>query len=106
MIYFTSDLHLNHNREFIWKSRGFNSVDEMNRTIIDNINSLVEEDDSLYILGDLMLNSAKRDESMALLREIKCKYVYIIIGNHDTDNRIGDYYGWLSSFEPITPIIY
>ena len=100
MIYFTSDLHLNHDREFIWKPRGFNSVDEMNRTIIDNINSVVGKCDTLYILGDLMLNSAKGAESIALLEEIKCGEIYIILGNHDTDNRVGSYYLWLSSIEP------
>ena len=29
-IYVTSDLHFGHDREFIWKARGYNSVDEMN----------------------------------------------------------------------------
>ena len=95
MIYFTSDLHLNHDREFIWKPRGFNFVDEMNRTIIDNINSVVKEDDSLYILGDLMLNQEKQKESIELLKEIKCCNIFIIAGNHDTDKRISEYIKWL-----------
>lgn len=36
MIYFTADLHFGHNKEFIYKKRGFNSVDEMNNKIIEN----------------------------------------------------------------------
>lgn len=35
-MYFTSDLHLNHDKEFIYKNRGFNSINEMNNTIIRN----------------------------------------------------------------------
>ena len=31
-IFVTSDLHFGHDREFIWKARGFNSVQEMNET--------------------------------------------------------------------------
>ena len=38
MIYFSSDLHLNHDKDFIWRERGFSSVEEMNETIVDNFN--------------------------------------------------------------------
>ena len=34
MIWLTSDLHFFHNREFVYKPRGFNSVEEMNEKII------------------------------------------------------------------------
>ena len=40
MIYLTSDLHLNHNRGFIYEPRGFHSVEEMNEAIIDLWNIL------------------------------------------------------------------
>ena len=33
MIYFTSDLHFNHDRDFVYVPRGFQSVDEMNQTL-------------------------------------------------------------------------
>lgn len=28
-IFITSDLHFNHNKDFIWKKRGFSNVNEM-----------------------------------------------------------------------------
>ena len=34
-IWLISDTHLNHDREFIWKARGFSSVEEMNNAIIE-----------------------------------------------------------------------
>ena len=44
-IYLTSDLHLGHDKDFIYKPRGFNSVDEANESIISNWNSIINEDD-------------------------------------------------------------
>ena len=47
MIYFTSDLHLNHDRDFIYVPRGFNSVHEMNEAIIYNWNNNITEGDTV-----------------------------------------------------------
>ena len=41
MIWFTSDTHFNHNKEFIWKVRGFNTCDEMNEFIKHNKTNLI-----------------------------------------------------------------
>ena len=49
MIYFTSDLHLGHDQEFIWGARGFNSVTEMNEKIITRWNSRITKDDDIGI---------------------------------------------------------
>ena len=83
MIYFTSDLHLNHDKEFIYKNRGFNSIEEMNKTIIRNWNSLIEDSDIVYILGDIMLGT---DESINLFNKLKGQKK-IVLGNHDTAHR-------------------
>ena len=57
MIWFTSDLHFGHDREFIWGARGYTSVDEMNDIQIAKWNLLINEDDDVYVLGDLSLGS-------------------------------------------------
>lgn len=85
MIYFTSDLHFCHDREFIYKPRGFNTVWEMNNTIMKNWNNLIEYDDTVYILGDLMLND--NEEGIELLKNLNGKKK-IIFGNHCTNTRI------------------
>lgn len=85
-VWFTSDLHLGHDKEFIWKARGFNSVEEMNERIIDSINFVADEKDTLYILGDLAL--CPIEEARYWLSQIKCPNVVVIAGNHDTDNRL------------------
>ena len=59
-IFFTSDLHFCHDREFIWGSRGFSSCDEMNNTIIERWNNTVTDYDIVYVLGDLMLGDINK----------------------------------------------
>lgn len=85
MIYIVSDTHFCHNREFLYKPRGFNSANEMNQAIIKNWNSIVDKDDDVYILGDLMLNN--NEEGANCVKRLKGN-LHIIIGNHDTDERI------------------
>lgn len=83
MIYFTSDLHLNHDKPFIYRARGFKDVLDMNDYIIDEISKL-DFNDSLYILGDIIMGS--NEDAFSLLRSIKC-HVSFIRGNHDSEKR-------------------
>lgn len=84
-IWITSDLHLGHTKDFLWEPRGFTSSEAHDSTIIDNINEVVEPDDILYILGDLMLEN--NEEGTKKLRQLQCKNINIILGNHDTEVR-------------------
>lgn len=88
MIYFTSDLHLCHNQDFIYKPRGFDNVHDMNAAIIKNWNSVVQPDDDVYVLGDLMMGPI--EDSLPLVKQLKGN-IHIIRGNHDTDARIAAY---------------
>jgi len=83
-IYFCSDLHLCHDRDFIYKPRGFNSVHEMNEQIIKNFNEVMDWTDHLYILGDCFLND--NEEGMSYMRRLP-GIKHIIWGNHDTAAR-------------------
>lgn len=85
-VYITSDLHFGHNQPFLYEPRGFNSIEEHDKIIIANINETVEEEDTLYILGDLMLNDTAY--GMECLKQIKCQDIRIVLGNHDTNSRI------------------
>lgn len=88
MIYFTSDLHFGHNREFIYKPRGFNSIIEHDVELIKRWNEVVTENDQVYILGDLMLND--NDHGAECLQQLKGIKSFIR-GNHDTDTRVNFY---------------
>ena len=83
-IYFTSDWHFCHDRQFIWGPRGFTSVSEMNKAIITRHNELVSVNDDVYMLGDAMLND--NEKGIWLIKQLKGN-IHIICGNHDTDAR-------------------
>ena len=55
-IWFTSDTHFGHIKDFLWSPRGFNSIEEHDEIIIKNWNELVAPEDEVYHLGDVMLN--------------------------------------------------
>lgn len=83
-VFFTSDWHFNHDKEFVWKKRGFKSVYEMNEEIIKRHNSLVQSDDIVYFLGDAMFGDI--NDSLSFIRRLNGQ-IYAIIGNHDTENK-------------------
>ena len=85
-IFITSDLHFGHNRDFLYEPRGFSSIEEHDAAIIKNINETVAKDDTLFILGDLMMND--NEHGIEMLKQINCEDVRVIIGNHDTPARI------------------
>lgn len=76
-----SDLHLNHNKNFIFEKRGFVSIQDHNDTIINTINDKVKPDDNLISLGDFCLMT-KEDEFEKFRERINCKNIYMIFGNH------------------------
>ena len=82
MIYFTSDLHLGHANVIRHCNRPFFSAEEMDEILIRNWNSRVTNNDTIYILGDLMFRNQKLPEEY--LRQLKGKK-HLIIGNHDRD---------------------
>ena len=83
-IWATSDWHFGHDREFIWKARGFASVEDMNEHIIAAHNAIVKPDDDVYVLGDLMLGDP--EAGINCIKRMNGK-LHIVRGNHDTDKR-------------------
>ncbi len=84
MIYFTSDLHLGHDNAIEFKRRPFANVEEMNQKLIRNINETVGPNDELWVLGDFSYKINK-EQVRQLRREIQCRHVHLIYGNHDKD---------------------
>ena len=88
-IFVCSDLHFNHDRQFIWGARGFNSVEEMNEAIIERHNSKVSPEDEVYICGDLCLGGCVEGitaRNQTLIERLNGR-IHIILGNHDTPAR-------------------
>lgn len=63
------------------------SLDRMERAIIDNINAVAEPDDCLVVLGDFAF--VKTEEQLRYYRnQINCKNIIMILGNHDNQKLI------------------
>lgn len=82
MIFFTSDHHFSHENIIKYMNRPFESIDDMDEALIDNHNSVVKKNDTVYFLGDFCFNSKKFEENMKKLNGIK----HFISGNHDPKN--------------------
>ncbi len=87
-IYFTSDQHFNHDKDFIWEQRGFKNVTEMNEALIGKWNEVITPWDTVFHLGDLCLG--KIEDIEPILRRLNGE-IHLVIGNHDTVNRIAFY---------------
>lgn len=59
------------------------SVDRMNRALIDNINATVGEDDILWTLGDWSFPSNYKT-AMYIRSQLRCQNIFKVFGNHDS----------------------
>ena len=80
MRYFTSDLHLGHERIIDLVPRPFVNADDMNDQIIDYLAGSIRPGDELWILGDIAMG--KPATTLPLLEMIPCD-LHLILGNHD-----------------------
>lgn len=99
--FFSSDWHLSHKNIIKYDPRPFATIEEMDKTIIDNYNSVVGEDDEFFYLGDFCFNNKKVEEFLEQLNGKK----YFIKGNHDHSDvvsaykKYGTYLGGLEEIE-------
>ena len=82
-IFIVSDLHLGHSKAFIYGARGFENVEDMNEAIIRKWNEGVDEEDAVYVLGDLVMGP---ETNLQMLRRLNVR-IHIVRGKHDTDSR-------------------
>lgn len=88
-IYFSSDFHFNHKNivrgTSNWsdksKCRNFNTLEEHDQTLIDNINKTVKENDILYFLGDFAFNGINNIWNFR--KQLNVRTIHFIMGNHD-----------------------
>lgn len=99
MIYFTSDLHFNHNNIIAHCNRPFQSVDHMNSILIQNWNQKVNNTDDIYILGDFTMEDA--DTAHRFFSVLNGRK-YLIRGNHDKFTKYFEQYAgdviWIKDY--------
>ena len=90
-VYFTADSHFNSNRTLEHSKRPFSSVEEMDRILINNWNSIITNDDIVFHLGDFGdFKTAKQLNGQIIL----------VPGNHERLNP--DFINYNSCFTGIT----
>jgi calcineurin-like phosphoesterase family protein len=86
-IFFTADEHYGHTKIMQYCKRPFDSIEEMDETIIERHNAVVRPKDTVYHLGDFSFwNHGK------YLDRLKGKHI-LILGNHDRLKNTKE--GWL-----------
>ncbi|MEY9831067.1 calcineurin-like phosphoesterase family protein [Sinorhizobium fredii] len=85
--YFTADLHLGHHGilRHCAATRSFDTVEVMDRAIVDRINERVSAADILYIVGDFAISSDP-EYVRHLFHSINGRKV-VVLGNHDLDRK-------------------
>ena len=83
--FLTSDLHLEHKNIIEYCNRPFDSVEEMNQTLIENWNQKVRHDDVVFFIGDLDVYG-EEDQLRDWFEKLNGRVVFIE-GNHDDSGR-------------------
>lgn len=86
MIYISSDLHLGHRNIIRYSNRPFKSVQEMDDALISNFNSKVNQNDTVYIVGDFAFGDGLKKVGRYFERLNGKKH--LVIGNHDNNKTI------------------
>lgn len=83
-----SDTHFNHTNicgptlsKWDKGYRNYTSLEEMNETLLEAINSTVDVGDELIHVGDFLFG--KKSLLPDFLNRIRCKRIHLVFGNHD-----------------------
>lgn len=95
MVYFTSDMHFGHKNVLMHDGRPFDSVEEMDAELIARWNSVVREEDTVYVLGDISWH--KGNKTAEIFKQLN-GHKHLIKGNHDRMHKDLDEY-----FESVNP---
>lgn len=80
MLFFTGDEHYWHRNAIRYCDRPFDSVENMNESIISNFNSKVQKGDLAIHAGDFALCS--REQAQDIIRRLNGEHIFLI-GDHD-----------------------
>ena len=77
-IWFTSDTHFGHTNIIRYCNRPFQDTHEMNKTIVENWNACVQDNDTVWHLGDVTFGNP------TILHRLK-GIIHLCLGNHDKE---------------------
>jgi len=95
-----ADTHFGHSKIIEYENRPFKNVEEMDRTLINNWNSVVDKRDTVWHLGDFFLTYTERQ--FEIFDQLNGKII-LIRGNHDhqTDTKLIDRLGFQEVYDSL-----
>lgn len=85
--FYISDFHHHHDRDFIWEKRGFSSVKESDRVLIQRWNEVCDEESIVFHLGDFIFNDGTGEKFYKLIERLRFKELNLLLGNHTSGQR-------------------
>ena len=82
-IFFTSDTHFGHSKIIDYCKRPFSSIEEHDKTLIQNWNNVVGQDDTVFHLGDFAYGNSQFIAN--IIKQLNGNII-LIKGNHDLRN--------------------
>lgn len=82
-IFFTSDTHFGHSKIIEYCKRPFSSIEEHDKALIQNWNSVVGQDDTVFHLGDFAYGNSQFIAN--IIKQLNGNII-LIKGNHDLRN--------------------
>jgi len=82
-VWFTSDTHFNHQKILEFCKRPFDNINEHDQKLIENWNSVISPEDTVFHLGDFCFGNPQK---VIEIREQLNGHIYLIKGNHDDKN--------------------
>ena len=82
-VFFTSDTHFGHSKIIDYCKRPFSSIEEHDKTLIQNWNNVVGQDDTVFHLGDFAYGNSQFISN--IIKQLNGNII-LIKGNHDLRN--------------------
>ena len=98
-VWFTSDQHFFHNNVIKYCNRPFETVEEMNATMIANWNAVVAKGDSVYMLGDFAFVN-KTAQAEAIIGQLN-GHIHWVYGNHDAKIKGAKGVAWAGDYKEV-----
>ena len=81
-VFFTSDPHMDHDRDFVWEVRGYKSAVEHKEGVIKKWNEVVTPNDIVFSLGDFQFGKDSEKNMIETLQRLNFSEIFLIQGNH------------------------
>ena len=82
-LWFISDTHFNHENILKFTNRPFSTIQEHDESLINNWNSVVKPQDTVFHLGDFCFGGRPKWKE---IRDQLNGHIILIVGNHDQKN--------------------